>query len=173
MCPSYHGRRARRSTDARPRASALRDDAWRRIERGWRDAVPGALDLCLACKGCKSDCPVNVDMATYKAEFRSHYYAGGCGRVPPIRWASSTGGRASRRPRCLARTSSRRRPAATALKRLGGHRAAPQDAALRAARRFTRVVRAARAPRGGAEVMLFPDTFNNFFRRPRRSPRPA
>ena len=35
-----------------------------------------ALDLCLACKGCKSECPVNVDMATYKAEFLSHYYAG-------------------------------------------------------------------------------------------------
>src|SRR5438045_6100220 len=33
-----------------------------------------ALDLCLACKGCKADCPVNVDMATYKAEFLSHYY---------------------------------------------------------------------------------------------------
>ena len=35
-----------------------------------------ALDLCLACKGCKGECPVNVDMATYKAEFLSHYYAG-------------------------------------------------------------------------------------------------
>jgi Fe-S oxidoreductase len=38
--------------------------------------VRDALDLCLACKGCKSDCPVSVDMATYKAEFLSHYYAG-------------------------------------------------------------------------------------------------
>ncbi len=35
-----------------------------------------ALDLCLACKGCKGDCPVDVDMATYKAEFLSHYYEG-------------------------------------------------------------------------------------------------
>src|SRR5581483_3720464 len=42
---------------------------------GWRsEAVKEALDLCLACKGCKGDCPVNVDMATYKAEFLSHYY---------------------------------------------------------------------------------------------------
>jgi Fe-S oxidoreductase len=46
-------------------------------KRGWHDdAVKDALDLCLACKGCKSDCPVNVDMATYKAEFLSHYYEG-------------------------------------------------------------------------------------------------
>jgi Fe-S oxidoreductase len=38
--------------------------------------VHEALDMCLACKGCKSDCPVNVDMATYKAEFMSHHYDG-------------------------------------------------------------------------------------------------
>jgi Fe-S oxidoreductase len=44
---------------------------------GWRDeAVKDALDLCLACKACRGECPVNVDMATYKAEFLSHYYEG-------------------------------------------------------------------------------------------------
>ena len=44
---------------------------------GWRNEhVREALDLCLACKGCKSECPVSVDMATYKAEFLSHYYEG-------------------------------------------------------------------------------------------------
>src|SRR5439155_16096353 len=42
---------------------------------GWKsDAVKESLDLCLACKGCKKDCPVHVDLATYKAEFLSHYY---------------------------------------------------------------------------------------------------
>jgi FAD/FMN-containing dehydrogenase/Fe-S oxidoreductase len=47
------------------------------IRGGFRDEhVKESLDLCLACKGCKSDCPVNVDMATYKAEFLSHYWAG-------------------------------------------------------------------------------------------------
>jgi Fe-S oxidoreductase len=47
------------------------------ITEGWRDQnVNEALDLCLACKGCKGDCPVNVDMATYKAEFLSHYWKG-------------------------------------------------------------------------------------------------
>ncbi len=47
------------------------------IENGWRDEhVKDALDLCLSCKGCKGDCPVNVDMATYKSEFLSHYWEG-------------------------------------------------------------------------------------------------
>src|SRR5205085_7439453 len=41
----------------------------------WRnEAAKESLDLCLSCKGCKGDCPVNVDMATYKAEFLAHYY---------------------------------------------------------------------------------------------------
>lgn len=45
------------------------------IRDGWKsEEVKEALDLCLSCKGCKGDCPVNVDMATYKAEFLSHYY---------------------------------------------------------------------------------------------------
>src|SRR6201993_4425585 len=47
------------------------------IADGWRDeSVKEALDLCLSCKGCKGDCPVNVDMATYKSEFLSHYWEG-------------------------------------------------------------------------------------------------
>jgi len=47
------------------------------IRDGWRsEEVKHSLDLCLACKGCKSDCPVGVDVATYKAEFLSHYYEG-------------------------------------------------------------------------------------------------
>ena len=55
---------------------------------GWRnEQVKDALDLCLACKGCKNECPVNVDMATYKSEFLSHYYEG---RVRP-RAAYATG----------------------------------------------------------------------------------
>src|SRR4029078_11259310 len=47
------------------------------IRDGWRDNnVKEALDLCLSCKGCKGDCPVNVDMASYKAEFLAHYWEG-------------------------------------------------------------------------------------------------
>ncbi|HVN19859.1 MAG TPA: FAD-linked oxidase C-terminal domain-containing protein [Dongiaceae bacterium] len=52
------------------------------IRDGWRDEhIKEALDLCLACKGCKGDCPVNVDVATYKAEFLAHYWKG---RMRPI-----------------------------------------------------------------------------------------
>jgi len=47
------------------------------VTDGWQDHhVKEALDLCLSCKACKSECPANVDMATYRAEFLSHYYAG-------------------------------------------------------------------------------------------------
>ncbi|NUP17624.1 MAG: FAD-binding oxidoreductase [Streptomyces sp.] len=86
MCPSYQvTREEEHSTRGRARLlfemldghgdSAIRD--------GWRSrAVKDALDLCLACKGCKSDCPADVDMATYKAEFLSHHYAGRPWRRP-------------------------------------------------------------------------------------------
>lgn len=45
------------------------------VHGGWKnELVKRALDLCLSCKACKSECPANVDIATYKAEFLSHYY---------------------------------------------------------------------------------------------------
>jgi len=77
MCPSYMVTREEKDS-TRGRARLL----WEMLnghlrEQGWRSTeVLEALDLCLACKGCKSDCPVNVDMATYKAEFLHHHYAG-------------------------------------------------------------------------------------------------
>ncbi len=77
MCPSYMvTREEQHSTRGRAHLlfEMLRGDL---LHDGWRnEAVREALDLCLACKGCKGDCPVNVDMATYKAEFLSHYYSG-------------------------------------------------------------------------------------------------
>jgi len=77
MCPSYMvTREEQHSTRGRARMlfEMLQGDP---LTEGWRsEHVKAALDLCLSCKGCKGDCPVNVDMATYKAEFLSHYYAG-------------------------------------------------------------------------------------------------
>ena len=75
--PELHGDQGGDALDPRPRAPALRDAPGRPDEGGWKaEPVREALDLCLACKGCKGECPVNVDMATYKAEFLSHYYEG-------------------------------------------------------------------------------------------------
>jgi FAD/FMN-containing dehydrogenase len=75
MCPSYMvTREEKHSTRGRARLlnEMLRGEV---IEDGWKsEAVFDALDLCLSCKGCKGECPVQVDMATYKAEFLSHYY---------------------------------------------------------------------------------------------------
>lgn len=77
MCPSYMvTREEKHSTRGRSRLlyEMLHGDV---LKGGWKDEnVKEALDLCLACKGCKGDCPVNVDMATYKSEFLSHYYEG-------------------------------------------------------------------------------------------------
>jgi len=75
MCPSYMvTREEKHSTRGRSRLLFEMLDG-NVVKNGWKeDEVKDALDLCLACKGCKGDCPVNVDMATYKAEFLSHYY---------------------------------------------------------------------------------------------------
>jgi Fe-S oxidoreductase len=77
MCPSYRVTREEKHS-TRGRAHLLFEMLNGEVlTDGWRsEEVRDALDLCLACKGCKNDCPVNVDMATYKAEFLSHYYEG-------------------------------------------------------------------------------------------------
>jgi Fe-S oxidoreductase len=75
MCPSYRATHDERfSTRGRSRVlwEMLQGDL---IEDGWQsEPVKEALDTCLACKGCRSDCPTHTDMASYKAEFLSHYY---------------------------------------------------------------------------------------------------
>ncbi|WP_436393372.1 FAD-binding and (Fe-S)-binding domain-containing protein [Amycolatopsis sp. MEPSY49] len=86
MCPSYqvtgeeeHSTRGR----ARLLFEMLDGHGDSPVADGWRSTeVRDALDLCLACKGCKTDCPANVDMATYKAEFLAHHYEGRPWRRP-------------------------------------------------------------------------------------------
>ncbi|MGE0491326.1 MAG: FAD-binding and (Fe-S)-binding domain-containing protein [Vulcanimicrobiota bacterium] len=75
MCPSYMVTRDEKHT-TRGRAHLLFEMLQgEEIDKMWQsEEVKESLDLCLACKGCKSDCPVSVDMATYKAEFLAHYY---------------------------------------------------------------------------------------------------
>ena len=77
MCPSYRATREEEHS-TRGRAHLLWEMTQGEVIRdGWRsEEVKKSLDLCLACKGCKSDCPVGVDVATYKSEFLSHYYEG-------------------------------------------------------------------------------------------------
>ena len=78
MCPSYMVTREEKHS-TRGRARLLFEMLNGEVigKQGWKDeAVKEALDLCLACKGCKGECPVDVDMATYKAEFAAHYYEG-------------------------------------------------------------------------------------------------
>ncbi|MGC2621229.1 MAG: FAD-linked oxidase C-terminal domain-containing protein, partial [Acidobacteriaceae bacterium] len=75
MCPSYMVTQQEQHS-TRGRAHLLWEMLEGRVlDTGWHsEGVREALDLCLSCKACKSECPVNVDMATYKAEFLAHYY---------------------------------------------------------------------------------------------------
>ncbi|WP_411200860.1 FAD-binding and (Fe-S)-binding domain-containing protein [Streptomyces cyaneofuscatus] len=122
MCPSYRvtGEEAH---STRGRARLLHEMlAGEVITDGWRSTeVRDALDLCLSCKGCRSDCPVGVDMATYKAEFLHHHYRGrlrpaahyALGRLP--RWL-----RLARPFAGLLNALARVRPLAGLAKRLAG-----------------------------------------------------
>ena len=77
MCPSFRAT-GEEQHSTRGRARLLHEMlAGEVVTDGWRSTeVRDALDLCLSCKGCRSDCPVEVDMATYKAEFLHHHYEG-------------------------------------------------------------------------------------------------
>jgi len=168
MCPSYRATREERySTRGRARllAEMLRGEI---IHDGWRnEEVREALDLCLACKGCKSDCPTHTDMASYKAEFMHHHYLG---RLRPVqaytmglinRWARF----ASLAPR-LINLLTHTPGLATLLKFAGGvarEREIPEFArrTFRAWFLHRRAAAQTTGPRG--RVILWADTFNNHF----------
>jgi FAD/FMN-containing dehydrogenase/Fe-S oxidoreductase len=163
MCPSFMVTREEKHT-TRGRAHLLFEmvkgeaiaDLWRNEE------VKEALDLCLACKGCKGDCPVAVDVATYKAEFLSHYYerrlrprsAYALGLFP---WWARLASRAPQVANRVADTPVLARAART----LGG--IAPERPLPRFAARTFRSWFAGREPRDeGRRVVLWADTFTNY-----------
>ena len=131
------------------------------ITDGWRSAdVADSLDLCLSCKGCLSDCPVDVDMATYKAEFYHQHYRG---RIRPpshysMGWLPLWLRLAGSAPKAANAMTRRLGPL---LKRVGG--IAPERELPVFARPFTRTRRDLRRRAPDRPVLLWPDTFNNFF----------
>lgn len=165
MCPSYMATgEERHSTRGRARllAEMLRGEA---IPDGWRSAeVREALDLCLSCKGCASDCPVHVDMATYKTEFLYQHYRR---RPRPLSHYSMGWLPLWLRAVALAPGAANslvRSPAGALLKRLGGidrRRVLPVFPPETFTHWYRRHRAAHPAPAGARPVVLWPDTFSN------------
>ena len=164
MCPSYMvTREEKHSTRGRSRLlfemmnGEILGDGWK------SEAVYDALDLCLSCKGCKGDCPVNVDMATYKSEFLSHYFEG---RLRPrhmfafgfVHWWARLANLAPTLVNLATQTPGLSRIA----KLMAG--VAPQRRIPTFSPQSLQQWFRDREPRNpnGPPVVLFPDTFNNY-----------
>jgi len=177
MCPSYmvtleeeHSTRGRAHMLFEVLQGEVVHDAWK------DEHVKKALDLCLSCKACKSECPTNVDVATYKAEFLAHYYED---RTRPLhayafgmidRWAQ-LGSIAPRVANFFSQAPGFRHILQSAL-HLAPQRRVPQFAHST----FQHWARKHHVPGLGAnsghssaiapdrgEVILWADTFNNYF----------
>jgi FAD/FMN-containing dehydrogenase/Fe-S oxidoreductase len=170
MCPSWRVTHEEEHS-TRGRAHLLWEMAKGDVIRDrWRDEdVKQSLDLCLSCKGCKSDCPVGVDLATYKAEFLSHYHEG---RLRPRSdyafanidfWARI----ASKAPGLV--NLATQLPVLRDISKLAAgmphQRSIPAFAPQTFRAWFERSMTDRRPPSnpGAAPVMLWPDTFNNYF----------
>ena len=160
MCPSYLATRDEKDS-TRGRARVLQELANGSLVKGVRDeAVHESLDLCLSCKGCSSDCPAGVDMATYKAEVLHQRYRR---RLRPashysLGWLPRLARLAARMPR-LTNAALRRRGVARLAKRIGGidHRRELPTFARRTFRsQFT-------PSASGTPVLLWVDTFTDHF----------
>ncbi|MEU3481184.1 FAD-binding and (Fe-S)-binding domain-containing protein [Streptomyces sp. NPDC033754] len=158
MCPSYRATGEEKHS-TRGRARLLHEMALGEvITDGWRsEEVREALDLCLSCKGCRSDCPVGVDMAAYKAEFLDRHYAGPLGllRRPRSHW--TMGGL----PRWLALfgrgvNAATRLPFAARLAGVTPERSMPRVAGRTFVSWFGE-----RGSRRPPALTLWPDTFTN------------
>jgi Fe-S oxidoreductase len=166
MCPSFMVTREERDT-TRGRAhhlwEMLHGDV---IQDGWRDEhVKESLDLCLSCKGCKGDCPVNVDMATYKAEFLSHYWEG---RLRPryayaFGWINKWARLASIAPGFANLFT--QLPVLRSLAKLAVGASQQRQIPAFAPQTFKAWFRKRGIRNQGSErVLLFADTFNNYFK---------
>lgn len=159
MCPSYLATREEKDS-TRGRARVLQEMInGSGVTGGWRSPeVHEALDLCLSCKGCASDCPTGIDMAAYKSEVLHQTYKGrvrplthySLGRLP--RWARL----ASRMPRAV--NALMRVPGLPALAGVDRRRGLPEFARETFRAWFER-----RRPVEGRPVMLFVDTFTDHF----------
>ncbi|GAA3261400.1 FAD-binding and (Fe-S)-binding domain-containing protein [Nonomuraea helvata] len=159
MCPSYLATREEKDS-TRGRARALQEMVnGSAVAGGWRShEVHEALDLCLSCKGCASDCPTGIDMAAYKSEVLHQSYRGrlrpvthySLGRLPL--WARL----ASRLPR--AANALLRVPGLPAIAGVDRRRTLPAFAPETFRAWFRR-----RRPAEGRPVLLFVDTFTDHF----------
>ena len=170
MCPSYRGTgEEKHSTRGRAHllwemlAGSLRPEGFK------SEAVHEALDMCLSCKACKTECPVQVDMAAYKAEFLAQHYEGRMhppqhyvfgfadklakiGSIAPgLTNAVLTGGLTSGLVKKLAGVAKERKLPELAgktfqkIRSKGNHRVADNGRAYR------------------RSVLLWPDTWNNYY----------
>ncbi|WP_105972945.1 FAD-binding and (Fe-S)-binding domain-containing protein [Streptomyces geranii] len=166
MCPSFRVT-GEEEHSTRGRARLLHEMlAGEVITDGWRSQeVHDALDLCLSCKGCRSDCPVEVDMATYKAEFLHHHWAG---RLRPaahyaMGWLPVWLGAVARtRTARLVNSLASVRVLAALGKRLGGiapERGIPVLAGETFSGWWRKRLRARGKAGGDRRVVLWPDTF--------------
>jgi FAD/FMN-containing dehydrogenase/Fe-S oxidoreductase len=166
MCPSFMvTREEEHSTRGRARILFEMMNGVGEIDLWKSDQVYQALELCLSCKGCKKECPVGVDMATYKAEFLSHYYRRRA--RPRVAYAMGLIARWARLAAVapgLANLLTHAPGLSGLTKRAGG--IAPQRQAPTFAPRTFRSQfrnRGYRPQPGRPRVVLWPDTFTNYF----------
>ncbi len=169
MCPSYLATRDEKDS-TRGRARVLQEMAnGTLMDKGWKSPeVHEALDLCLSCKGCSSDCPAGVDMATYKAEALHQRYRR---RLRPMShyvlgWLPRWSNLAERMPRTVNALTGCR-PLAAAAKRLGGidrRRPLPAFATRTFSSWFgSRPARSVPGVVPNSGVLLWVDTFTDHF----------
>ncbi|MFJ3509088.1 FAD-binding and (Fe-S)-binding domain-containing protein [Streptomyces luteogriseus] len=164
MCPSYRAT-GEENDSTRGRARMLQEMVrGEGVTDGWRSTeVRDALDLCLSCKACSGDCPVGVDMATYKAEFLHQHYKG---RLRPrshysLGWLPKTSALAGYAARPL--NAILRGPLGRLLARLGGVTTRRRIPAFASRRALRETLQAAKTTEP-AKAVLFVDSFTRAFR---------